>query len=173
MSSQEFIEKNNEELTMIQLTINSQKYELEVDYELRLVDLLRDQLGLTGTKEGCGKGECGTCTVIMDGKTINSCLVLAFQTDGREILTIEGMGTPSHLHPIQEAFIRNGAVQCGYCIPGMVLSTKVLLEKYVNPTENQIRRAISGNLCRCTGYQKIVDAIQDAAQVLGGDEDER
>lgn len=173
MSSQDIDEMNNYELTMIQLTINGQKYELEVDYELRLIDLLRDELGLTGTKEGCGKGECGTCTVIMDGKTVNSCLVLAFQADGREILTIEGMGTHSNLHPIQEAFIRNGAVQCGYCIPGMVLSTKALLEKYAHPTENQIRRGISGNLCRCTGYQKIVDAIQDAAQVLGGDGDER
>ena len=155
----------------MKLTVNGKEHELEVHPLARLLDLLRDTLGLTGTKEGCGKGECGACTVIMDGKTVDSCLVLAWQADGKEILTIEGMGTPDSLHPIQEAFIRNGAVQCGYCIPGMVLSTKALLDDNPHPTEPEIRQAISGNLCRCTGYQKIVDAIQDAASVLGGEEE--
>lgn len=155
----------------VKLTVNGNAHELEVHPLMRLLDLLRDTLELTGTKEGCGKGECGACTVIMDGKTVDSCLVLAWQADGKEILTIEGMGTPDNLHPIQEAFIRNGAVQCGYCIPGMVLSTKALLDDNPHPTEPEIRQAISGNLCRCTGYQKIVDAIQDAATVLGGEEE--
>ncbi len=157
----------------INLIINGEQHEFMVTPELRLLDLLRDKMGLLGTKEGCGKGECGACTVIMDGKTVNSCMVLAFQADGSDILTIEGMGTPTQLHPIQEAFVNNGAVQCGYCIPGMVLSTKALLDKNSNPTEEEIRRGISGNLCRCTGYQKIVDAIQDAATTYGGDKDER
>ncbi|AZR73600.1 (2Fe-2S)-binding protein [Anoxybacter fermentans] len=157
----------------INISINGESYEVQVDPEMRLIDLLRDKLGFTGTKEGCGKGECGACTVIMDGKTVNSCLVLAFQADGKEILTIEGMGTLDNLHPIQEAFIRNGAVQCGYCIPGMVLSAKSLLDKNPAPTEEEIRRGISGNLCRCTGYQKIVDAIKDAAAEMRGDRNER
>ncbi len=158
---------------MIKVTVNDRLYELQVDPELRLVDLLRDELGLTGTKEGCGKGECGACTIIMNGKTVNSCMVLAFQADGSEILTIEGMGDGEELHPIQEAFIRQGAVQCGYCTPGMVLSAKAILDKNPNPSEEEIRKGISGNLCRCTGYQKIVDAIKDAAEVMGGGGDER
>ncbi len=159
---------------MIKVTVNDRLYELQVDPELRLVDLLRDELGLTGTKEGCGKGECGACTIIMNGKTVNSCMVLAFQADGSEILTIEGMGDDGEeLHPIQEAFIRQGAVQCGYCTPGMVLSAKAILDKNPNPSEEEIRKGISGNLCRCTGYQKIVDAIKDAAEVMGGGGDER
>lgn len=161
------------EQLLIKVTVNGERHEVLIDHDLRLIDLLRDKLGLTGTKEGCGKGECGACTVIMDGKTIDSCIVLAAQADGKEILTIEGMGTPEHLHPIQEAFIRNGAVQCGYCTPGMVLSAKALLDKNVNPSEEEIRRAISGNLCRCTGYQKIVDSIKDASEVLGGGENAR
>lgn len=162
---------------LIKLTINGQPKEVEVQPELRLIDLIRDELGLTGTKEGCGKGECGACTVIMDGKTVNSCMVLAFQADGSEILTIEGLSTGEELHPIQEAFIRQGAVQCGYCTPGMVLSAKALLDKNPHPNEEEIRRGISGNLCRCTGYQKIVDAVKDASKmyedVQGGDGDER
>lgn len=161
------------EQLLIKVTVNGQPHEVLIEHDLRLIDLLRDKLGLTGTKEGCGKGECGACTVILDGKTVDSCIVLAAQADGKAILTIEGMGTPEQLHPIQEAFIRNGAVQCGYCTPGMVLSAKALLDKHVNPSEEEIRRAISGNLCRCTGYQKIVDSIKDAATVLGGAEDAR
>lgn len=158
---------------LIKLTINQQVYELQVNPEQRLIDLLRDQLGLTGTKEGCGQGECGACTVIMDKKPVNACLVLAFQADGKEILTIEGLGTEDNLHPIQEAFLHQGAVQCGYCTPGMILSAKAILDKTPHPSEEEIRRGISGNLCRCTGYQKIVDAIKEAAEVLGGDRNER
>lgn len=154
----------------IAVTVNGTRYELEVEPILRLIDLLRDELGLMGTKEACGKGECGACTVIMDGKTVNSCLVLAWQADGKEITTIEGVGTAEQLHPIQEAFIKNGAVQCGYCTPGMVLSAKALLDENPNPTEEEIRRGISGNLCRCTGYQKIVTAVKDAAEMMGGGE---
>lgn len=154
----------------IAVNVNGIRHELEVEPIMRLIDLLRDELGLMGTKEACGKGECGACTVIMDGKTVNSCLVLAWQADGKEITTIEGVGTAEQLHPIQEAFIKNGAVQCGYCTPGMVLSAKALLDEKPNPTEEEIRRGISGNLCRCTGYQKIVAAVQDAAEMLGGGE---
>lgn len=161
------------EQLIINVTVNGTPHELAIEPDLRLIDMLRNNLGLTGTKEGCGKGECGACTVIMDGKTVDSCLVLACQADGKEILTIEGMGTPEKLHPIQQAFIRNGAVQCGYCTPGMVLSAKALLDKKPNPTEEEIRRGISGNLCRCTGYQKIVDAVQDAAKTMGGGDDAR
>lgn len=157
---------------LIKLTINQQVYELQVNPEQRLIDLLRDQLGLTGTKEGCGQGECGACTVIMDKKPVNACLILAFQADGKEILTIEGLGTEDNLHPIQESFLHQGAVQCGYCTPGMILSAKALLDKTPNPSEEEIRRGISGNLCRCTGYQKIVDAVKEAAEVLGGDRHE-
>lgn len=156
----------------IKITVNGVVSKLQVEPDLRLIDLIRDELGLTGTKEGCGKGECGACTVIMDGKLVDSCMVLAFQADGKEIFTIEGMSSGDQLHPIQESFIKNGAVQCGYCTPGMVLSAKALLDKNPDPTTKEIRRGISGNLCRCTGYQKIVDAIKDAAQVMGGDRDE-
>ena len=163
--------QNNQ--VLIKLTVNQQVYELQVDPNRRLIDLLRDQLGLTGTKEGCGQGECGACTVLMDKKAVNACLVLAFQADGKEILTIEGLGTEDNLHPIQEAFLRQGAVQCGYCTPGMILAAKAILDKSINPTEEEIRRGISGNLCRCTGYQKIVDAIQDALKLMGGELGER
>lgn len=154
----------------IRITVNGERHELMVEPSLRLIDLIREKLHLTGTKEGCGKGECGACSVIMNGKLVDSCLILAWQADGKEILTIEGMGSPDHLHPIQQAFIDNGAVQCGYCTPGMVLAAKALLDEKRSPTEEEIRRGISGNLCRCTGYQKIVDAVRDAAQRLGGEE---
>jgi carbon-monoxide dehydrogenase small subunit len=124
-----------------------------------LVDVLRDRLGLTGTKKGCGKGDCGACTVLMDNLPVNSCLVLAVQADGREVVTIEGLGEEA-LHPIQKAFIDKGAVQCGYCTPGMVLSAKALLEVNPMPSDDEIRRAISGNLCRCTGYVQIIEAVK-------------
>jgi len=144
----------------------------------RLLDLLRDDLHLTGTKEGCGKGECGACTVIMNGELIASCLVLAPQADGAVITTIEGIGNGENLDPIQEAFIETGAVQCGFCTPGMILATKKLLEENTHPREEEIKRGISGNLCRCTGYQKIIDAIKLSAVRLvegnsgKGEEDE-
>ncbi len=150
----------------IQLNVNGKDYDLEIEEDLRLIDLLRDRLGFTGTKEGCGEGECGACTVILEGKTVNSCLLLAIQAHGKEITTIEGIGKEDDLHPIQESFLENGAVQCGYCIPGMVLSAKALLDKNKNPTRKDIREAISGNLCRCTGYEKIVDSIEKASKIL-------
>ncbi len=155
----------------ISLRVNGEERSAEIHEEMRLLDLLRDALHLTGTKEGCGEGECGACTVIMEGKTVNSCMVMAFQAEGKEIITIEGMATKDKLHPIQRAFLEKGAVQCGFCIPGMVLSAKVLLDENPIPTRDEIREGISGNLCRCTGYNKIVDAIETAAGYLntGGD----
>jgi len=145
---------------LIRITINQQEHELAVDPNLTLADLLRYQLGLTGTKKGCELGDCGSCTVIMDGRLVNSCLVLAVQANGREIETIEGVQVEEKLHPIQESFVEKGAIQCGFCSSGMILSGKHLLEQNPNPTHVEIREAISGNLCRCTGYQKIVEAIK-------------
>jgi aerobic carbon-monoxide dehydrogenase small subunit len=148
---------------LINLTVNRKKYELAVMPNMTLADMLRKELGLTGTKKGCDAGDCGTCTVILDGKPVNSCLVLAVQAGGREVLTIEGMGSDEGLHPIQKAFVEKGAIQCGFCSPGMILSAKALLDGNPNPTELEVRTAISGNLCRCTGYQKIVEAILTTA----------
>nr|WP_246566046.1 (2Fe-2S)-binding protein [Tissierella simiarum] len=127
---------------------------------------MRDKLRLTGTKEGCGEGECGACTVIMDGVSVNSCLVMAFQADGSNILTIEGLEEEGKLHPIQKAFIEEGAIQCGYCTPGMIMSVKALLDKQPYPSREEIRKGISGNLCRCTGYNKIVDATEMAIKYI-------
>ena len=150
----------------IELTINGKKKEVETTTSTRLLDLIRDDLHLTGTKEGCGKGECGACTVIMNGELAVSCLVLALQADGADITTIEGIGNDKCLDPIQEAFIETGAVQCGFCTPGMILAAKKLLEENPHPDEEEIKRGISGNLCRCTGYQKIIDAIKLAVNRL-------
>lgn len=144
---------------LIHLTINDKPYDVAVAANQTLADLLRDQLRLTGLKKGCEMGDCGSCTVIMDGKAVNSCLVLAMQADGRAITTIEGLQTDDGLHPVQKAFVEKGAIQCGFCSPGMILSAKSLLDKNPNPDETQIRAAIAGNLCRCTGYQKIIEAI--------------
>ncbi len=149
---------------LISLTINNEKYELAVAPNQTLAEVLRYELGLTGTKQGCGVGDCGTCTVIMDGKPVNSCLVLAVQANGKHVLTIEGMQTDQGLHPIQQAFVDDGAIQCGFCSPGMILTAKSLLDRNPKPNESEIRMAISGNLCRCTGYQKIVEAIQHASE---------
>ncbi|GAI78006.1 unnamed protein product [marine sediment metagenome] len=146
--------------------INGQKKIIETTPSTRLLDLIRDDLHLTGTKEGCGKGECGACTVIMNGELVASCLILAPQTDGAVITTIEGIGDNEYLDPVQEAFIETGAVQCGFCTPGMILAAKKLLEENPHPDEEEIKRGISGNLCRCTGYQKIFDAIKLAANRL-------
>lgn len=151
---------------MIELTINGKKRKVETTTRTRLLDLLRDDLHLTGTKEGCGKGECGACTVIMNGELVVSCLILAPQADGAVITTIEGIGNGDRLDLIQEAFIETGAVQCGFCTPGMILAVKKLLEENPHPDEEEIKRGISGNLCRCTGYQKIFDAIKLAANRL-------
>jgi len=150
----------------IELTINGKKRKVETTTSTRLLDLIRDDLRLTGTKEGCGKGECGACTVIMNGELVASCLILATQSDGAVITTIEGIGDNECLDPVQEAFIETGAVQCGFCTPGMILATKKLLEENPHPDEEEIKRGISGNLCRCTGYQKIIDAIKLAADRL-------
>ncbi|SDJ98203.1 (2Fe-2S)-binding protein [Natronincola ferrireducens] len=145
----------------MEITINSEKYVLDIDPSKRLIDLLREDLGLTGTKEGCGEGECGACTIIMNGVAVNSCLVFAYQAKNSEIITIEGLAKDEELDILQKSFIKNGAVQCGYCTPGMLMSSKALLMKNPNPTEEEIKIAISGNLCRCTGYTKIVRAVGD------------
>ncbi len=149
---------------LIRLTVNDREYEVGVDPNTTLVDLLRGHLGLTGTKKGCDLGDCGACTVLLDGKAVNSCLVLAVQAGDRTVQTIEGLETAQGLHPLQQAFIEKGAIQCGFCSSGMILSAKELLDRSPHPAEPEIRRAISGNLCRCTGYQKIIEAIKDAAR---------
>ncbi len=150
----------------INLTVNGEKRTLDITPYTRLLDLLREDLGLTGAKEGCGKGECGACTVIMNGELTPSCLVPAPQADGAEIITIEGLKIGDQLHPIQESFIEAGAVQCGFCIPGMVLAGKWLLDKNPNPTEKEVRYGLAGNICRCTGYAKIIEAVMMAADKL-------
>jgi carbon-monoxide dehydrogenase small subunit len=145
---------------LVRLTINDKEYEVAVEPNITLTDLIRYEIGLTGTKKGCETGDCGACTVILDGKTVNSCLVLAVQANGSTVQTIEGLEDENGLHPLQQSFVEKGAIQCGFCSPGMILSGKNLLENNPNPDENEIRMAISGNLCRCTGYQKIVEAIK-------------
>jgi carbon-monoxide dehydrogenase small subunit len=147
------------------LNVNGFRYEGEVEPRRTLLEFLREDLELTGTKEGCGLGECGTCTVLLDGRPIKSCITLAVQANGREVTTIEGLEEPDGtLHPMQQAFIDHGAIQCGFCTPGMVLTAKAFLDENPRPTEIDVRRAISGNLCRCTGYQKIVEAILATAE---------
>jgi aerobic carbon-monoxide dehydrogenase small subunit len=148
----------------VRMRVNGEDVEGLVEPRRTLLDFLRDDLDLTGTKKGCDLGNCGACTVLMDGKPVNSCLVLAVEAEGSDILTIEGLSEGSKLHPIQEAFIAHGAVQCGYCTPGMILSAKALLEENPKPTEQEVRLAIAGNLCRCTGYKKIVEAILSLAE---------
>ena len=148
----------------IKITVNGKTHELQVKPWATLLEVIRDDLGLTGTKEGCGLGECGACTVIMDGNTVNACLVLAPEADGKEITTIEGLAQGDTLHPIQEAFMEQGGLQCGFCTPGIILSTKALLDENPKPTDDQIRRGLAGNFCRCTGYTKIFESIKAAAQ---------
>ena len=144
----------------IRVTVNGLEHEALVGTRLTLVDFIRDTLGLTGTKKGCDLGNCGACTVLMDGKAINSCLVLAVEADRRSILTIEGVGNEMRGLNLQRAFVEHGAIQCGFCTPGMILSAKALLDRNPQPTENDIRKALAGNLCRCTGYVKILQAIK-------------
>lgn len=151
-------------MEQIKVTVNGILYELSVQPWETLLDVIREHLGLTGTKEGCGLGECGACTIIMDGKTVNSCLVLAVEADNRVITTIEGLANGDELHPIQEAFIKCGGLQCGFCTPGMIMSTKALLENNPSPDEGEIRKAIAGNFCRCTGYTKIIESVKVAAK---------
>ena len=148
------------------LTINGQRHEVLTEPNRTLLDVLRADLGLTGTKENCLEAECGVCTVLVDGRAVNACILLAAQCQGREVLTIEGLGRDGQLHPLQRAFIDHGAVQCGYCIPAMILSAKAYLDEHPTPTDGQVREALAGNLCRCTGYQKIVDAVLAAAREL-------
>jgi carbon-monoxide dehydrogenase small subunit len=152
---------------LIRFLCNGKPVEVEAEPDARVLDLLRDDLGLTGTKEGCGRGECGACTILLDGKPVNSCLLLAGKIVGREIVTIEGIaGEDGSPHPIQEAFLDVGAVQCGFCTPGMIVSAKALLEENGAPTVEEVEEALSGNLCRCTGYGKIVEAVLEAGRRL-------
>lgn len=144
---------------LIKLKVNSDIFEVAVPFNYTLLDVLRGPLNLTGTKRGCDKGSCGACTVLMDGKPVSSCLVLAFDAQGKDIVTIEGLSVGEQLHPLQSAFIEHGAIQCGYCTPGMILSAKALLDENPHPTEEEVKKALEGNLCRCTGYKQIVEAI--------------
>lgn len=152
----------------ITLTVNGERHELFIEPNVTLLDAVRDELRLTGAKEGCGTGDCGACSMIVDGRLVTSCLMLAVEAEGADITTIEGLARDGELHPLQRAFIERGAVQCGYCIPGMILAGKALLDTNPRPSEEEIRRAIAGNLCRCTGYTKIVEAIAAAAGQLEG-----
>jgi carbon-monoxide dehydrogenase small subunit len=153
----------------VRLNVNGTERELEVEPRLLLVHALRDQLGLTGTHVGCDTSNCGACTVHMDGQAVKSCTVLAVQADGAEITTIEGMGTEDNLHPMQEAFWNNHGLQCGYCTPGMIMSATALLARNSNPTEDEVRHGLEGNLCRCTGYHNIVKSVLDAASKMGAE----
>jgi len=148
----------------VKYNINNSNYEVLIEPYKTLVDVLREQLLLTGTKKSCDKGDCGACSVIIDGKLVLSCLVLAASVDGCKIETVEGLGSANRLHPLQKAFIEEGAIQCGYCTPGMLIASKTLLDKEPHPTEAQVRKSISGNICRCTGYNAIVRAILKAAE---------
>ncbi len=150
----------------ISFTVNGCRHELDVRPERTLLQVLREDLGLTGTKHGCDSGECGACTVLLDGKPVNSCLVLAPAVRDRDVLTIEGLAQDGKLHPLQQAFVDHGALQCGFCASGMLLTAKALLEKNPSPTRAEVRRALAGTLCRCTGYMQIVDAVMDAANRL-------
>ncbi|MFZ7110340.1 MAG: (2Fe-2S)-binding protein [Desulfatiglandales bacterium] len=151
-------------LIPLKLMVNDIEYRIQVQPQRTLVEVLRDQLGLTGTKKSCNEGECGACTVLMDGKPVASCMVLALDAQDKHITTIEGLARGEKLHPIQEAFVKHGAIQCGFCTPGMIMSAKALLDETPHPTPRQVRKAISGNLCRCTGYQQIVDSVMAAAK---------
>jgi len=154
---------------IVKLKVNGEFHEVAVEPRMTLRDVLRESLGLTGTKNGCSLGNCGSCTVLLDGKPVVSCLLLAIEAQGKEILTIEGLSENGQLHPVQQAFIDHSALQCGFCTPGMVLSAKALLDNNPNPTEDEIKEAISGNLCRCTGYVDIVETISDVSKELKED----
>jgi carbon-monoxide dehydrogenase small subunit len=155
------------------LNINGEDYHLEIENNELLLDVIREKAGLTGTKHGCGTGECGACTVLIDSEPVNSCTYLAIRAEGKKIITIEGLSNGETLHPLQQAFINNAAVQCGFCGPGMLMSAKALLDTNPNPTEAEIREGIAGNICRCSGYVKIVKAIGEAAKVMVGEGSER
>jgi aerobic carbon-monoxide dehydrogenase small subunit len=148
------------------LIVNGTRYEAQIKPWATLLDVLREEIGLTGTKEGCGVGECGACTVLLDGKPVNACLILAAEAEGKEITTIEGLAQGDKLHPIQQAFVEIGGLQCGFCTPGMVLSTKALLDKNPNPSDDEIKKGLEGNFCRCTGYTKIIESVRAAAEKM-------
>lgn len=152
---------------LMKFDINGQIYEEEIDVRRTLLEVLRETFGLNGTKKGCNEGECGACTVLLDGKSVTSCLVLAVEAQGRRIETVEGMAINGELHPLQKSFIEHGAFQCGFCTPGMLMSSKGLLDENPKPDINQAKRAIAGNLCRCTGYQTIVESIMAASETMG------
>jgi carbon-monoxide dehydrogenase small subunit len=154
----------------IRIQVNGERHELEVRPWERLADVLRDRLGLTGTKVGCGEGECGACTVILDGKAVLSCLMTAVQADGRKIRTIEGMARNGTLHPLQESFVRQSAIQCGFCTPGTIMAAEALLKRNPSPSEEEVRKGLSNNLCRCTGYERQVKAVLEAARVMREEE---
>ena len=149
----------------ITISVNGDTYEALVKPSTTMLDFLREHLFLTGTKKGCDTGECGACTVLLDGRAVNSCLVLAVDANGGQVTTVEGLGDPEHPHPLQKAFIEHGAIQCGYCTPGMLISSKALLDRSSNPSETEIKTALAGNLCRCGGYLKIIEAIKSLAKV--------
>ncbi|KIX12532.1 (2Fe-2S)-binding protein [Dethiosulfatarculus sandiegensis] len=151
----------------INLTVNGKELELLVSSNHTLAQVLRKDLKLTGLKQGCEVGDCGSCTVLLDGSPVNSCLVLAVQAQGREVTTIEGLAQGNEMHPVQEAMVEHGGIQCGFCSPGMILSAKALLDKKPDAGREEIKRALSGNLCRCTGYQKILEAVEDAGRRMG------
>ena len=152
----------------LSFTLNREATTVDIAAEDRLIDVLRERLLLTGTKKGCGEGECGTCTVLLNGMPVNSCLIPAMKVQGQTVTTIEGLGQGDDLHPLQESFLEAGAVQCGFCTPGMILSAKALLDHKKNPTDEEIKSALSGNICRCTGYVQIIEAVKMAALKLNG-----
>ena len=152
----------------LRFTLNGEETSLDIEAGISALQLIRDVLELKGTKEGCGIGECGACTVVVDGKAVNACLMFAAQLDGHDVLTVEGLGEDDALHPIQQSFIEHHAVQCGFCTPGILMSTRALLEENPNPNRAEIVKAVAGNLCRCTGYQSIIGAIDAAANGLSG-----
>jgi aerobic-type carbon monoxide dehydrogenase small subunit (CoxS/CutS family) len=153
---------------LVKINVNGKIREDRIPSGLKLIDYLRDFCGLTGTKKSCNEGECGACSVLVEGRLVYSCIMFAVQADGKEVVTIEGLSKDGELHPIQEAFIEAGAIQCGFCTPGMVLAAKALLDRVAEPSEQEIHEALSGNLCRCTGYTKIIDAVKIAANKMKG-----
>lgn len=157
--------KKSSRTYILELNVNGEWKKLEVFPAETLLQLLR-RIGHTEVKEGCGKGDCGACTVILDGKAVNACLTLALQTHKQKVVTLKGLGTPEHPHPLQMSFVKQGAIQCGFCTAGMILSAKAFLDKNPRPTRDEIRKGISGNLCRCTGYKKIINAIEDASKKI-------
>lgn len=154
----------------VTLKVNGMQYKVDVEVDMTLLEVLRDKLHITSSKVGCNTGDCGACSVILDGKLVKSCITNIMVADGKEVLTVEGLSKPGKLHPIQQSFYENGATQCGFCTPGMIMATKALLDNNPNPTEEEIKEALSGNLCRCTGYTNIIKAVKEAAKIMNGGE---